>query len=833
MKKTASPRHTDESGSALAPFEPARPTLWASLIFAAGTMMLAWPGLTGQILFNTRSDQYTLGYAFRHFAEMSLREGKGFPQWSPYLQGGLPYVGAMHGDIFYPTFLLRWIMGTAQAITWEFPIHLFLAGLFTYLFLRVWRLPFVAAVIGGLAYMLSGSIAGYASPGHDGKLFVSALFPLVMHLLTRGIRDGRAWAWGAFAITIGLAVLSPHPQLLQYMLLAAGAFALYLAFATHEEVGKLPTAVGVRRLAFAGGGVVLGLLIGAIQFAPAFAYKPWSPRAAGHDWATATSFSFPIEETINAYLPQFSGILDKYWGQNNIHFHSDYFGVVVLLLMGAAFGVSAHRSFKRFWVATGIVALLWAYGGHTPLYKLFILVPYTKYLRAPSMMIYVTAFAVAVLAAIGTERVLRRQVSRRYAPAWAIAAGLFAIFISIGGYRLLVSMAMGFIGMAFDSGIREQALQYYGFADRAEANTTDAILGAWRSFAFVALAAGVVWAYLGNRVAVRQAAIALMVLLAVDLWTIERHYWQYMPPASVTFASDPAIDAIKADIEKSGEPGRALLIRTGRGVEPLDPYFRKGALMNHLVRTVEGEQGNELDIYRRMLALDSGQVKMSPTFWRHENVRYFYTDADEASLAQAATQMGIPPFVKLAGPVRNAAGSMVYAYRIGMPNPYAWVAGGAVRAQPEQVLPTVLNPRFEPTLAAIVDTGASLPVKDASQLAPTTARATVKSYAPGRLSIELTGAPTDGAVLVLSENFYPGWQASSGGAALPLSRVNYNLIGVGLTPATRQVEVTFSDPSYARGKLITLVALLVAAVLLIVGVVSDRRRPLVPAATAA
>jgi hypothetical protein len=196
MKKTGSPRHNDETGIVLAPYEPARPTLWASLIFVAATMLLAWPGLTGQILFNVRSDQYTLGYAFRHFAEVSLREGNGFPQWSPYLQGGLPYVGAMHGDIFYPTFLLRWIMGTAQAITWEFPIHLFLAGLFTYLFLRAWRLPFFAAVIGGLAYMLSGSIAGYASPGHDGKLFVSALFPLVMHLLTRGIRDGRAWAWG-------------------------------------------------------------------------------------------------------------------------------------------------------------------------------------------------------------------------------------------------------------------------------------------------------------------------------------------------------------------------------------------------------------------------------------------------------------------------------------------------------------------------------------------------------------------------------------------------------------------------------------------------------------
>jgi hypothetical protein len=78
--------------------------------------------------------------------------------------------------------------------------------------------------MGGLAYMLSGPIASYASPGHDGKLYVSALLPLVLWFLLRAIRDNRAWAWGGVAISVGLAVLSPHPQLLQYLLLASGSF---------------------------------------------------------------------------------------------------------------------------------------------------------------------------------------------------------------------------------------------------------------------------------------------------------------------------------------------------------------------------------------------------------------------------------------------------------------------------------------------------------------------------------------------------------------------------------------------------------------------------------
>lgn len=820
MKKKKMAR-LDAHDTPLAVLEPGHPTFWASLTFAVATLTLAWPGLTGRILFNPFSDQYTNGYGFRYFAEVWLRSGKGFPQWNPFLQGGVPYVAGMHGDVFYPTFLLRMMVGTAEAITWEFPIHIFLAGLFTYLFLRAWRLPFVASVIGGLAYMMSGSLAGLALPGHDGKLFVAALFPLCLHLLTRGIRDGRTWAWGAFALAIGLALLSPHPQLFQYLLLAAGSYSLFLAFATHEGVGKLPTALAVRRLAYAAGGVALGLLIGAIQFGPLLAYKPYSPRAAGHDWATATSYSFPIEETLNAYLPQFSGILTKYWGQNGIHFHSDYFGVVALVLMGAAFGASRLKSFKRFWAACGIVTLVWAYGGHTPFYHLIILVPGTTYFRAPSTIIYITAFSVAVLAAIGAERLLRGQVARRYATIWAIAAGVFAVVMSIGGYRVLVDMAGAMIALDYPAQVRDQVIS--AIARRAEPNLGDAVLGAWRSFLFAGLTAAVIWATIAGRLSLRAASIALAALVVVDLWSIERLYWQYMPPASQTFASDAAIDAIKADIRRYG-PARTIVLAAGSGLDGLDPFFRKKGLMAHFVRTVEGEQGNPLGAYSAMVSLDSGSVVLRPTFWRHENVRYVYTGLSPEQMSQASAQMRIPAFITLAGPVRNANGSMVYAYRIGLSDPFAWVASGAVKASPEQALPTVLDPRYDPTTVAIVDTGTTFQTTSGTGLAPSLNRATVRSYEAGKVSIDLVTPATAGSVLVLSENYYPGWTATSGSSRLRVSRVNNNLIGVELPPGAQHIEASFYDPNYGIGKTVTLTTLSVAAVLLVAGVVADRRR---------
>src|SRR6202165_5240359 len=356
-------RSTPDSANTFAALPAPRFALgWAALVYALSTLSLGYPALAGKFLVNPYSDQYIAGYAFREFAASTLRATGHFPLWNPYLFGGMPYIAAMHGDVFYPTFLLRMVLPTDVGMTWGFIIPIFLAGLFTFGFLRVLGYGFFGSLVGGIAYMMSGQIAYYVSPGHDGKLFVSALLPLALWILHRGIREGKNWSWGAFALIIGLCVLSPHPQLLQYTLLACGAYALFLALSPVDG-RMLPRITAIKRLAAALGAVIVGLAIGAVQHLPVREYVSWSPRAGGlADYGTATSYAWPPEELLNAYLPQFSGMLNNYWGRNSIHLHSDYIGAVVLLLAGAAFiGLRTDPRRKQilFWSIALLVSLLW------------------------------------------------------------------------------------------------------------------------------------------------------------------------------------------------------------------------------------------------------------------------------------------------------------------------------------------------------------------------------------------------------------------------------------------------------------------------------------------
>jgi hypothetical protein len=503
-----------------------------------------------------------------------MRQGGGFPLWNPYLMGGMPYVAAMHGDTFYPTFLLRAVLPTDAAMTWGYMLHVVLAGLFTFVFLRrAVGIGFSGALIAGLAYGAGGNVAGLVSPGHDGKMYVAALLPLVLFYVHRAVRDGRAWAWGALAIAITLAILTPHPQLLQYLLLVAGSYALYAAFARDASGVALPRRVALTRLGLAAGAVGLGFLGSAIQYWPVLEYTPWSPRAGGKGWEHAISFSMPPEELVNTYLPQFSGILFGYHGRNGFHFHSEYIGASVLPLIGLAFGRATSRRQTWFWTGVLVVATLWALGGFTPFFSLvYALVPGTKYFRAPSTMLYVVAFASAVLAGFGVDRAQRHGMSTRYVVGWVAFAGLLAVMASAG---MLTNLAGSF------------ALPQ--LAARVDENQGAVVAGAWRSLMATGAALGVLLASSRRRIAPTVAGGALAAVVALDLWSVVRLYWGFSEPARVVYAADPTVQFLRTQ----SDSGRVLTLpeeADGQGapVAYHDPFLKGDALMGYRIRQTSG-----------------------------------------------------------------------------------------------------------------------------------------------------------------------------------------------------------------------------------------------------
>ncbi len=773
----------------------------AALVYALCALSLAYPALAGQFLVNPTSDQYKAGYAFREFAASYMKAHGGFPQWNPYLLGGMPYVAAMHGDIFYPTFLLRLVLPVDVAMTWGMILHFFLCGLATYGFLRIaGRLSFFAALIGGVAYMMGGFVASLVSAGHDGKLFVSALFPVVLLLVTWCMRDGKAWAWGALSIAVGLAVLSPHPQLLQYLLLVAGAWALFLAFGGvgNERVER---DVAIKRLAGALIAVVVGAAIGAIQYVPVREYVAWSPRGPGFDYHAASQFSFPIEELLNTYLPQFSGILEGYWGRNQWHLHSEYVGASVLVLGAAAFGggwTGARRRLFLFWVGVAVVTLLWALGDSTPFFQIvYAVVPGTNFFRAPSTIFYVTTFAIAVIAGLGTERLLEGRISARFAYTWLAVAAVFTAVALAGGL----------------TAVAESLASSWSRVDLATANDGAVRLGSLRSFAFAAIACATIILFGRRALSHNAAAWALVAICAVDLWSVERLYWQFSPPAAQLYATNDAIEYVK----KLTQPVRVLAVGLrGAPMNPYDAFLGRDALMTHRIRLANGYQGNDLGRYEELSSAQQTDDQFTnPTFWALTNTDFLLANVDT---------IPIPGVRRAVGPVRDAAGTEVSLFRLPGEHPIAWVAPAIMKYPDASVIEAVHSTNFPVRSVALFDTSSSVPGVQLSTLpSPLAITVHADAFDVGHISLTLSGGAPSGSALVVSENYYPGWRATVDGKPVKVERADLVLMGVPLPEGARHIELTFSSDSYARGKLITLIALSLAVLALIGGLTLGSR----------
>ena len=748
--------------------------------------------LSGQFLVSGQSDQYVAGYAFRSFGAEYFRAHHRIPEWNPYLFGGLPFIAAQHGDVFYPTAWLRWVLPVDTAMNLGFAAHLILAGCTMYALLRALRAGWSGALVGGLGYELSGIVASLVKPGHDGKLFVSALAPLALLAILRAIRDRRPSGYGLLALTVGLCMLSPHYQMTYYLLVACGIWTLWLALLNPgrpDHLRRRATAWGAVGLSF--GAVLLGLAIAAIQIIPFLSYVPYSPRGSGgpsSGWEYATAFSMPPEELVTTILPQFNGVLEAYWGRNFFKLHTEFLGAVVVLLAGLAWGDRARRPLLRVTGGIGVLFLLISFGGHTPFYRLWYeVMPMMKKVRAPGMAFFLVALVAALWAGLGADRLLRKEVPRRTLLIWLGVLGGFALLGTTGGLEPIAT-------------VLAQPQQ----TDRVLANAGALQVGAIRLLVFVALTAAVVLPVGAGRLRPVMASAALAAVTAADLWTIDRLFFQFSPPAAELFRDD----AITAHLRQERPPFRVL----DAGVYP-------GAyLMADDIEQVLGHHGNEVRFYDELLG--------GKNLWKNVGSPAVL-DLTATRFVVLPAEQELPGFHKVVGPVQTTPGGPGVLYERDSTVPYARVLSAAVKIPEDQIVPALIDPRFPHDRVGVYPDSARVavePIRGGQPPMPAAVRASVAEWEPGRMRIVLAGAESKPTFLQVSETWYPDWHATVDGKPASVHRGDFAFLSVALPPGAREVRLEFASADYRRGRMVTYLALLLTAGLVVGPAIRARGR---------
>ena len=174
------------------------------------------------------SDTLALGYMVREFYANAVSGGS-FPLWNPIILGGTPFVESLAGgdSLYPPSALLLFLLDPFRALGWKLVLHVFLAGIFMYGWIRRLGLSKPSALLAGLAYGLAPFMVTLVLGGQDGKIFLVALTPLLFWVTESFLVRGDMKSIALVSLVIGAILLTTHFQMAYFLFGRCGGLRVF------------------------------------------------------------------------------------------------------------------------------------------------------------------------------------------------------------------------------------------------------------------------------------------------------------------------------------------------------------------------------------------------------------------------------------------------------------------------------------------------------------------------------------------------------------------------------------------------------------------------------
>ena len=745
------------------------------LAIAALPLLYFLPATLGRIVLAS-DDTLIFGLPLRVTIAQMIRHGH-LPLWNPYIFCGMPLFAAAQGGVLFPLNWMFVIVGPRLAMNLAVLASYACAGLGAFFYARRAGANVLGSVVTAVVWQLCGVSIGQIS--HTSILHVFGVLPWLFW----AIEAYRVQPTGARALLISASVAAAafagNQQTLAYLLLLASAYAVTIGLT--DKNGNW-----LRPLIF----IAAGLFVAAVQLVPTAELLRLSLRDTA-SYEFFSSFSLPPVFLLTYFAPFVvgggNGLLFRapYIGES---FYPEYAGYVGLapLMLAAIAAVIARDARTRFWICTAVLCLLLALGRFSPfgLYRLIYYVPVLNLFRVPARHLMEVDFALAVLAGRGVT----------FLPAVPRARRL-VITAAIGTCMFLLTWAT----------VTWWRPNQFHLARVAPVS----ILRAPELFMplLLAGAGGFVLLHFIRGGKLSAPLLAGLIVADLALWG-QFTDWRTHSPAR----NDPIFRApgVVRWLQHEAQPFRILTLdRTlatalanGPAMTGFDLALQPDICMMHGLSEAAGYDGFGLKRYSRL----AGDMKVWGEFPDQPrsllvsreldilNVRYLVAAAPQSIGRADATASSR---WRQVAAIEN---EMIYENTRTLPR--FWLANDSRALSDEQKLEVIRTGRFadgtawDPQLTALVDS----PLITSGNTAAGEARIT--RYEPNRVSIAATTSSP--AVLILADNYFPGWHVRVDGKPAPLLRVDYNLRGVRLEPGQHIVKFNYRPFSLLLGALISI-----------------------------
>lgn len=819
------------------------PDLIAILAFVLLSFAYFFPAdMEGRILF--QHDSVAGVGAGQESKEYLERTGER-TRWTNAIFGGMPTY--QMSPSYDSTKVLNWAEKLYRLYLPDYVMLTFMMMIGFYLLLRAFGLSVWLASLGGIVWAFSSYFFILISAGHIWKFITLAYVPPTIAGVVLAYRKKYLLGGVVTAFFIALQILSNHIQMSYYFMFVI-LFMVVAYFADAYQKKELPhffKASAVLVLAAA-----VGACINLSNLYHTYEYSKETMRgkselkqevaaakqtSSGLDRDYITAWSYGIGETWSLLVPNVKGgsssaILSQskaamekanpmygsvysqfpqYFGDQPWTAGPVYVGAFVLFLFVlGCFIVKGPLKWALLGATVFSILLSWGknlmgltdfFIDYVPLYNKF---------RAVSSILVIAEFTIPLLAVlalkeiVGKPAVLKEKESRT------------ALFISLAltaGVALLLAVAPGMLFSDFVTP-REMAALQQGLpqehlmplvSNMTEMREAIVASDAWRSFFIIVIGCVLLFLYQQQKLKASLMVAGVTLLCLADMWTVNKRYLNddlFVPKSQRTeaFVKTQADEIILQDTAQNyrvlnfvGFPGNTFN-------ENNTAYWHK---------SVGGYHAAKLRRYQEMI--DHHIMPEMEATYREVAQASGRMDSVDASKFRVLNMLNTKYFIFPAGkdgqpvPVVNpyAYGNAWFVDRV----QYVKDANEEIAAL-NTVVPTetsVVDAKFKDAL-----TGWSEGHKDAESVVQLT------SYEPNRLTYHVSSAK--GGVVVFSEIYYPGWQATIDGAPVDIARADYILRAMHVPSGSHTIEMWFEPQSIRVTETIAYVAL----ALLVIGVMA-------------
>ncbi|HEY4800775.1 MAG TPA: YfhO family protein [Bacteroidia bacterium] len=553
---------------------------------------------------------------------------------------------------------------------------------------------------------------------------------------------------------------------------------------------------------------------------------------SGLDKSYATAWSYGVGESMTLLIPNFKGgssepigkdksalkdvqpdmqqsvgQMYKYFGDQPFTSGPVYAGSIIIFLFVLGLLMPMQNKGLKWTLIAGTIFSIWLSWGKNDPFGLsnFMLDHFPAYnkFRAVSMILVIAELTIPLLAVLALNELsksfnLKESVTlafkyvstkqRIFFIAFALTGGIallcwlvpsmFTSFSSNGEYDELFSQFKRANSTTDDTQIKNYLDQVMPFVQKARENIFKA--DALRSFIFILLCAGLLWAYFKKWINFKIAVASVALLVLIDLWTIDRRYLN----------NDSFVDKKKNNSENPfalyGRPNTADL----EILKDNDPNFRVWNTLTRLDmdgttsyfhKSLGGYHGAKLRRYQDLIDFHLNRRNMSVV--NMLNTKYIIIQGQGQGQDNQV----------MAYPNREALGN-------------AWFVGEyKMVANPDSEI-LALN-HFDPSKTAIVDKRFDDQLKNFSPKKDSAGSIKLTSYQPNDLVYESNASSEQ--LAVFSEIYYPsGWDAFIDDKPVSHFRVNYVLRAARVPAGKHKVEFKFEPKIISTGEKISAASML-------------------------